>query len=106
MFKFDKSSDLLNEQTNIEEQVSIDNNDLEKQFKVEDKKLIHSIKKWSFRIFGVLAVAYIFVYFTNLFLPEELRWLSSDDLSALKETAIAIAVGVGSAICNSIFFKK
>lgn len=48
MFKFDKSSDLLNEQTNIEEQVSIDNNDLEKQFKVEDKKLIHSIKKMVF----------------------------------------------------------
>lgn len=81
-----------------------DKTDSEKQFQYEVKKEIHRVKIWSIRIFAILCAVYVFIYFWNLFCPRYFCWLNLDDLTNMRDHAIAISTGVIAAVANAIIF--
>lgn len=60
---------------------------------------------WALWILSGIGYAYIVVYTANLLLPESCRWLSSDDMAAIKDTATAIVSGVAMSLGMKFFSK-
>ena len=83
-----------------------DKSDSDKQFQFELRKEIHRVKIWGIRIFGLICLTYVFIYFWNLFAPRWLCWLSTDDLTSMRDHAIAISTGVIAAVTNAVIFGK
>ena len=59
-----------------------------------EKSARHLIKMGLYWVLAICAVVMIASYLANMLLPAELRWLSQEDLSNLKDVVISIASGL------------
>lgn len=93
-----------------EESVKFENhnelNELEYIHKKSDRKTLHKIKIITFWAFAALSGIYAVIYFWHSIAPDCWRWLTAEEVSDMKATAIAICAGVFTSLCNSYFLGK
>ncbi|MEI0605024.1 hypothetical protein R4K55_12475 [Brachyspira alvinipulli] len=80
--------------------------DEEKRQIISEKKLIFCLKKAAIIVcFGSLIAIFI-TYIYHLIFPNNLRWLSENNLSEIKSIAVAVGSGVFSSLVSSYFFNS
>lgn len=90
-----------------------DNEDLDTKAKNEEKKQSINEKKFIFwvKILGIIVcslflIAVFIAYMLHLILPENKRWLTTNDILEIKSIAIAVASGIFSSLASSYFFNS
>lgn len=64
------------------------------EHKKDEENKRHAIKIFALIFFAGIGVAMIFVYIYHLLMPDSLRWLTPDEVAAIKDLALSIMTGV------------
>lgn len=62
--------------------------------KKDEENKRHAIKIFALIFFAGIGVAMIFVYVYHLLMPDSWRWLTPEEVAAIKDLALSIMTGV------------
>ena len=78
----------------------------EKMQSISEKKFIFIVKIFAIVVCPICLIAIFITYMFHLILPNNLRWLSENNLSEIKSIAVAVCSGVFSSLVSSYFFNS
>lgn len=81
------------------------NNQL-KKLEIGESILKYSMRRKVAAFLTGCAAAILFVFTLHLILPEELRWLSPEDLQTIKDVALTVFGGLAMSIGTMFYSKK
>lgn len=82
------------------------NKDLDNEFMNGEKKLIFVVKILGIIVSSLFLIAVFIIYMLHLILPENKRWLTTNDILEIKSIAVAVASGIFSSLASSYFFNS
>lgn len=82
------------------------NKDLDNELMNGEKKLIFVVKILGIIVSSLFLIAVFIIYMLHLILPENKRWLTTNDILEIKSIAVAVASGIFSSLASSYFFNS
>ena len=80
--------------------------DVTLEIKKTERKVVHKIRVWLYRVLAISAMLIIGTYVLNLVLPECVCWLSPERMLLLKDQALSILTGLGVGLVLSLLHDK